>query len=302
MKKTNNLILNPWWLTGFCDAESCFMISICRDKEYACGWQVQASFTIVLHKKDLPLLVNIKNYLGVGIIYIRGDNLAAIYKVSSLFELTNVIIPHFTKYPLLTQKKADFLLFKEVVELMSNKFHLTMEGLQQIINIRASMNKGLPDTLKSEFSEVSPVERPLILTESIPDSNWVAGFVSGEGNFSVKIHKSERIKIKYQVQLRFRISQHERDTHLMETLIKYLEVGKIEEDCRNPVVNLTVVKFSDITNVIIPFFDKNPILGVKLLDYQDWCRIAKLMSSGSHLTMEGLELIRSIKAKMNTGR
>ena len=47
---------------------------------------------------------------------------------------------------------------------------------------------------------------------------------------------------------------------------------------------------------------KYPLIGVKQLDYQDWCKVAELMSKGKHLKKEGLELIRSIKAKMNTGR
>lgn len=51
-----------------------------------------------------------------------------IYAVKSLKDLHNVIIPHFTKYPLLTQKRADFELFKLVVELMMNKEHLTQKG------------------------------------------------------------------------------------------------------------------------------------------------------------------------------
>jgi hypothetical protein len=38
-----------------------------------------------------------------------------------------------------------------VVELMIQKKHVTLEGLQQIINIKASMNLGLSDALKSAF-------------------------------------------------------------------------------------------------------------------------------------------------------
>jgi hypothetical protein len=59
---------------------------------------------------------------------------------------------------LLNQKGADFLLFKQIVELMSKKAHLYLEGLYKIINIKASMNLGLPGILKSEFSLFTPVE------------------------------------------------------------------------------------------------------------------------------------------------
>jgi len=37
------------------------------------------------------------------------------YTVAAQKELIEVIIPHFLKYPLLTEKQADFLLFKSIV-------------------------------------------------------------------------------------------------------------------------------------------------------------------------------------------
>jgi hypothetical protein len=116
-------------------------------------------------------------------------------------------------------------------------------------------------------------------------------------------HKAtNKIGLRSRVQLRLRITQHNRDIKLMECLIKYLGSGTIYKYPEKPAVSLTIVKFSDITNIIIPLFDKNPLLGVKLLDYLDWCKIAKLMSDGAHLTPEGLELIQQVKSGMNTGR
>jgi hypothetical protein len=44
------------------------------------------------------------------------------------------------------------------------------------------------------------------------------------------------------------------------------------------------------------------VLGIKQNDFSDWCKIAKLMNDGSHLTFEGLKLIRTIKDGMNKGR
>jgi hypothetical protein len=54
---------------------------------------------------------------------------------------------------------------------MNTKDHLSLEGLKQIINIKASINLGLSDQLKSEFSNSIPVERPVITTTQIPDPN-----------------------------------------------------------------------------------------------------------------------------------
>ena len=144
----------------------------------------------------------------------------------------------------------------------------------------------------------------MINTENIPDNNWIAGFVIGEGKFDVRITQQLSNIIGTRVQLRFRISQHERDFKLMELLVKHLGSGTIYKYPGKDAIVLTIVKFSDITNIIIPFFEKknNPVLGVKLIDYLDWCKVARLIEKGSHLTIEGLNLIREIKSGMNTGR
>ena len=81
--------------------------------------------------------------------------------------LINIIIPHFEKYPLITQKKSDFILFKQIINLMNNKEHLTLEGLKKIIALKASLNLGLSDELKTNFSDISFVDRPLVEDQQI---------------------------------------------------------------------------------------------------------------------------------------
>lgn len=116
------------------------MISIYKDKECKTGWRVQASFSIQLNSIDIPLLELLRSFFGTGNIrnYKRGDS--AIYSVRSISDLTNIIIPHFNKFPLLTKKQADFELFKRIIELINNSEHLTIEGLNKVLSIRASMN------------------------------------------------------------------------------------------------------------------------------------------------------------------
>jgi hypothetical protein len=50
--------------------------------------------------------------------------------------------------------------------MMKHKEHLTMEGLQKIINIRATLNKGLTTVLKEAFPNSVAVPRP-----QLPHSN-----------------------------------------------------------------------------------------------------------------------------------
>lgn len=50
-----------------------------------------------------------------------------LYRVSSIEDL-KVIIAHFDKYPLITYKWIDYLLFKQVFELIEKGEHLTVDG------------------------------------------------------------------------------------------------------------------------------------------------------------------------------
>jgi hypothetical protein len=72
------------------------------------------------------------------------------------------IITHFSNYPLITQKKADFILFKQIIDKIVKGEHLSAKGLQEIVNIKASLNLGLSDSFKTIFPNTLPVTRPLI--------------------------------------------------------------------------------------------------------------------------------------------
>ena len=175
--------MNPWFVTGFTDAEGSF--SRFNDK-YTSKWKVQYIFSIGLHKKDTAILENIHFTLGVGKIYKQGKDSLVQFRVESIKDLL-VVIEHFNKYPLITKKRVDFELFKLAVLLIQNKEHLTKEGLNKLISIRASMNKGLTDELKLAFPGTTPINKPNIETNLIHDPLWFVGFTSGEGCFSAPV-------------------------------------------------------------------------------------------------------------------
>ena len=74
-----------------------------------------------------------------------------------------LILAHFEKYPLLTKKGVDLELFKQIIEKINRKEHLTMDGLQEIVNLKASMNFGvLSDNLLSAFPNTVAEIRSII--------------------------------------------------------------------------------------------------------------------------------------------
>jgi hypothetical protein len=79
-------------------------------------------------------------YLNCGMVFLYPKRSWGEFKVYKLDDIINQIIPLFNQYPLQGSKRADYLDFCKVVELMKNKAHLTAEGLEQIRKIKSGMN------------------------------------------------------------------------------------------------------------------------------------------------------------------
>lgn len=131
---------DPNWVTGFTDGEGTFYIGINRNDTMTVGYQVLPEFRIVQHKKDIKVLYALKTYFGVGVVRVNHDDRFEL-RIRAVKHLNNIIVPHFEKYELLTQKKFDFIKFKKVLQLMNENKHLTKEGLIEIIDISSQMNR-----------------------------------------------------------------------------------------------------------------------------------------------------------------
>ena len=292
--------IDPWFITGLVEAEGCFILGFFKSNNYKMGYQIQAIFKTTIHKKDFNLLCQIKDYLAVGKITKHGETTLQ-YTVKSLKDLDK-IISHFDQYPLYSQKWADYKLFKDAITLIKNKEHLTREGFIKILSIRASMNLGLSEELKLTFPTIVPISRPLPLIKNTVNPYWIAGLTSRVGCLHVTIRNSITTKLRKSVVLKFHIVQHSRDIELINMLISTFGCGKFELILKQSAVYFVVVKFQDIFEKIIPFFDKYPIKGVKALDYSDFKKVAYIMYNKEHLTEEGLSKIQSIKLNMNLFR
>jgi hypothetical protein len=60
---------------------------------------------------------------------------------------------------------------------------------------------------------------------------------------------------------------------------------------------LKISKFEDTYYKMISIFNEYKIIGVKLLDYLDFCLAAELIRRKAHLTIEGLKEIKKNKIK-----
>jgi len=111
------------------------------------------------------------------------------------------------------------------------------------------------------------------------------------------------------VQLSYAINLHIREKDVIVGLLKYLyKYENLKEEntkyiyCTETSVAIQIVKFSDIINVIIPFFDKYSLQGQKRLDYNDFKKASVILLRKEHLNKEGYNEILRIKKGMNLKR
>jgi hypothetical protein len=301
---TNDSALPPYWVTGFTDGEGSFSLKVSKSISTRSGYNVTPEFKIELHNRDILILRKIHAFFGIGTINEYADRNKASYSVQSAKDMAKIIIPHFDKYPLLTQKQADFLLFKEAINLLlTGKARSSIEGIYELMNIKGSMNRMQSDKLILNFPNLKCVPRLVINTHEIKDLNWLAGFVDAEGYFYVKSLINSRYTTGYNITLVFSITQHARDEVLLTKFIDLLGCGKIEKSLSRPdAVNYRVNKFSDIKDKIIPFFQKYPLQGIKLRDYLDFVKASDIIAVKDHLTPEGIKKINSLRSGMNKSR
>jgi hypothetical protein len=133
--------LDADWVTGFVDGEGCFYVGVNQHSDMTAGFQVLPEFTVVQHERDVQLLHALKTFFGCGVVRRNhGDRMA--YRVRSVEQLLNCVIPVFDKHPLKSRKRQDYLKFRRVLLMMQRGDHLNEPGIAKIRGLASKMNRG----------------------------------------------------------------------------------------------------------------------------------------------------------------
>ena len=321
--------LDPNWVTGFVDAEGCFSVII--EISEPLKWRVRISFEINLHEKDSGILYKIQSFFGVGAIYHRPDRKKSVYRVTNVNYIKNIIIPHFTEYPLISQKAIDFWLWSKVVEIILNKDHLTKEGFLKVLSYYASINKGVSKKVWNYYPDILPADKPIINLPEKLNPQWVSGFVGGDGGFSIYVRSVNDYALNPSTQgqdpgsgprgekvyCRFHIAQHSKDLELMQMFVQFFGCGKVEvrSNIRTPLsprrspwarpkgrCDFIIQDTSFLLEKVVGHFDLYPLFNLKHEDYLCFKQALLLVKEKKHLTIEGLNKIKSLNLEMNSNR
>ncbi len=133
------------------------------------------------------------------------------------------------------------------------------------------------------------------------ESQWVVGFVDGEGCFDVGITPHLEMPTGFQVLPEFTVVQHERDIQILYSLKAFFGCGVVRRN-HDRRMAFRVSGLKPLKARVIPFFERHPLKTKKRIDFMRFRKVVLLMERGEHLTPEGLERIRAIAAQMNTRR
>ena len=132
------------YIAGFVDGEESFHVAFQRRPDLKFGWQAVPEFHISQNFTSRKVLEAICEALGRG--YIKANDAAGkrdkclVYVVRDRKDLTTKVIPFFERYPLQTEKRKDFEIFRDIVQMMQRGDHLTFANFERLIKAAFSMN------------------------------------------------------------------------------------------------------------------------------------------------------------------
>lgn len=143
------------------------------------------------------------------------------------------------------------------------------------------------------------------------DNSWLTGFTEADGHFGIKYtekkDKSETRKrsVSESISLRFRLDQRAYDKPTLSNMEPFmLELASClscnlvsYESKTGKCLSISVSSINNI-KVIIDYFDKYPLIGDKLNDYNKWKIVYNMVISKEHLSEEGRLKIRALINKL----
>ena len=133
---------SPAYLSGFVDGEGCFCVTFNKSHRHKFGWDICPSFSASQNSDRAEVLSLMKDYFGCGTKRPDRSDKTLKYAVRSVRDLIERIIPHFEKFPMLSQKQKEFQTFAEICYRMIRKEHLVRKGFHEIAKLAENLNAG----------------------------------------------------------------------------------------------------------------------------------------------------------------
>jgi len=129
---------------------------------------------------------------------------------------------------------------------------------------------------------------------------YIAGYVDGEGSFSVSVQRNRSCRVGFQLVPEFHVSQNGDRAQVLEMIRGRFGCGYIRPNSKKDRVLVLVVRDRDeLMGRVIPFFEQYPMLSSKQVDFEKFACIVRAMASGHHRTLAGFGELLDVALSMN---
>ena len=122
--------------------------------------------------------------------------------------------------------------------------------------------------------------------------------------FSCPIYANGKMTLRWQVRPEFAVAQGASSRDMLEEMVRFFGCGKVyrnsrHDNHREDMYRYCVQRFGDLNDVIVPFFEANPLRTSKRDNFEKFARILELMRLRRHLSVPGIIEIAEIAQTMN---
>jgi hypothetical protein len=129
---------------------------------------------------------------------------------------------------------------------------------------------------------------------------YIAGYVDGEGSFSVSVQRNRTCRIGFQLVPEFHVSQNGDRAQVLELIRDRLRCGYIKPNSkRDRALVLVVRNRDDLVKRVIPFFEQCPLLSAKCMDFHKFAHVVRSMALGHHRSEAGFVELLELALSMN---
>lgn len=270
--------LNPYFITGLTEAEGSFSLGFHKNNKAKFKFSVGLRYKITMLENEVELLKMVQSFFDCGVLSQNRDGTVD-FLVRDFSSISNIIIPHFLKYPLRGTKYLDFISFKEAFNIFDSREHLTEEGINKLNFISKNMNTYRKFPINDYYRPSHTIEDNL---HYLPlKGHYINGFIAGDGCLALNL------KDKGFARMSLQITQHVHNKLLLRSIANYFESPlKIYPHSPNSLqITLSGIKLWE--NIIFKHFSNYPLYGSKKLRLNKLFFIRELILDNKHLMQVG---------------
>ena len=192
------------------------------------------------------------------------------------------------------------------------------DGIILFINLihnklRTPKNKRFNDLIKIFNAKYFlNIPESLLDNSNFSDNSWFTGFTEADGHFGIRYvetkskSKTSKRSISESIGVKFRLDQRLYDKPTSSSMKPFMESLALFLSCNlknytnntgSKVLSLSVSSINSV-KFLIDYFNKYPLLGNKINDFNKWVQVYTMIISKQHLTHEGRLKIKTLMGKI----